>query len=93
MVDIYSNFYSEPQIGSKILELIKFWCTTSEIAKLLINLFIPFAIHVFDDFFKSLKNPGSKNFEEVKKTVITEVGGDIDFKTNLEMLPVNIIIT
>jgi len=90
IIDIYSQYYSDPSIGGKILELIKLWCASPDIAKLLINLFIPFAIFVFDDFFKGLKNP-SKDFEDIKKTVVTEVGGDMNFKTNLEMLPVNIL--
>lgn len=69
------------------MELIKLWCSNPEIAKLLINSFIPFAIYVFDDFFKTLKNPGTSGFEDIKKTVITEVG-DANFKTNIEMIPV-----
>jgi hypothetical protein len=86
IIEIYSQHYSDAAIGSKILELIKFWLFDQEVAHMLMNLFIPFAIHVFDDFFKTLKNPAD-NFENVKKTVITEVG-DVNFKTNVEMLPV-----
>ena len=88
IIDIYSQYYKDISIGGKILELIKFWSSDPQTAKLLISLFIPFAIFVFDDFFKSLKNPNS-NFEDIKKTVMTDHGGDMNFKTNLEMLPVN----
>jgi hypothetical protein len=88
IVDIYSQYYNHPYLGGKILELVKLWCTDNRSAKLLMRLFVPFAIFVFADFFKSL-GKDDKNFEEIKKTVMTEVGGDLDFKTNVEMLPVS----
>jgi hypothetical protein len=88
IVEIYSKFYNHPSIGVKILELIKLWCTDNRSAKVLISLFVPFAIFVFDDFFKSLGKV-DKNFEEIKKTVITEHGNaNMSVKTNLDMLPV-----
>lgn len=88
IIDIYSKYYNDSYIGGKILSLIKLWCHDSDIAKLLMNLFIPFAIHVFDDLFRSLKNPNDNKYEDIKKTVITEVGGDVNFNANQEMLPV-----
>ncbi len=88
-VDIYSKYYNHNTIGTKILELIKLWCSDKQSASLLLTLFVPFAFFVFDDFFKSL-GKDSKNFEEIKKTVMTEHGNnDMNFKTSLEMLPVN----
>ena len=92
IISLYSNHYNHPTIGSKILQLIRLWCEDERCSKLMIHLFIPFVVNVFDDFFKSLKGSGNNNFEEIKKTVITEHGGDIDVKTNLDMLPVSIII-
>lgn len=91
IISLYSNHYNHPTIGSKILQLIRLWCEDERCSKLMIHLFIPFVVNVFDDFFKSLKGSGNNNFEEIKKTVITEHGGDIDVKTNLDMLPVSII--
>jgi hypothetical protein len=88
IVEIYSKFYNHPVIGVKILELIKLWCSDHRSARLLISLFVPFAIFVFEDFFKSLGKT-DKNFEEIKKTVMTEHGGaNIGVKTSLDMLPV-----
>lgn len=92
IISLYSNHYNHPTIGSKILQLIRLWCEDERCSKLMIHLFIPFVVNVFDDFFKSLKGSGNNNFEEIKKTVITEHGGDIDVKTNLDMLPVSIIL-
>ncbi len=87
-VDIYAKYYNHPFIGTKILELIKLWCSDKQSANLLLTLFVPFAFFVFDDFFKSLGKE-SKNFEEIKKTVMTEHGNnDMNFKTSLDMLPV-----
>jgi hypothetical protein len=87
IVDIYSQYYNHPYLGAKILELVKLWCNDNRSAKLLMRLFVPFAIFVFADFFKSL-GKDDKKFEEIRKTVMTECGGDLDFKTNVEMLPV-----
>jgi hypothetical protein len=89
-VEIYSKYYNHPFIGVKILELIKLWCTDHRSARVLISLFVPFAIFVFDDFFKSLGKT-DQAFEEIKKTVMTEHGNaNIGIKTSLDMLPVNI---
>ena len=91
IVDIYSKFYNHPQIGVRILELIKLWCSDKKSANLLLTLFVPFAFFVFDEFFKSL-GKDNKNFEEIKKTVMTEHGNNnMNFKTSLDMLPVRII--
>jgi len=87
-VDIYSKYYSNSSIGTKILELIKLWCSDKQSANLLLTLFVPFAFFVFDDFFKSLGKE-SNAFQEIKKTVMTEHGNnDMNFKTSLDMLPV-----
>jgi hypothetical protein len=90
IVEIYSKYFNHPVIGVKILELIKFWCGDNRSAKVLIGLFVPFAIFVFEDFFKSLGKV-EKSFEDVKRTVMTEHGngGNLELKANLEMLPVN----
>lgn len=88
IVEIYSKHYNHPLIGVKILELIKLWCNDHRSARLLISLFVPFVIFVFDEFFKSL-GKSDLVFEEIKKTVITEHGGvDMGLKTNLDMIPV-----
>jgi hypothetical protein len=93
IVDIYSQYYNHPTLGVKILELVKLWCTDNRSAKLLMKLFVPFAIFVFADFFKSLGRD-DQNFEQIRKTVMTEHGGnDLDFKTNVEMLPVSYNLT
>lgn len=90
IVDIYSKYYNHPQIGVRILELIKLWCEDKKSANLLLTLFVPFAFFVFDEFFKSL-GKDNKNFEEIKKTVMTECGNNnMNFKTSLDMLPVRI---
>lgn len=89
IIDIYSENFNHPSLGIKLLSLIRLWCEDERCSKLMVHLFVPFSIYVFDDFFKSLKG-SSKGFEEVKKTVITE-HGDMDFKTNLEMLPVRLL--
>jgi hypothetical protein len=86
IVDIYAQFYNHPYISVKILELVKLWCADNRSAHFLMKLFVPFAILVFSDFFKSL-GEGNKNFEEIKNTVMTEHNG-MEFKTNLDMLPV-----
>jgi len=87
-VDIYSKYYNNSLIGTRILDLIKLWCADKQSANLLLTLFVPFAFFVFDDFFKSLGKE-SRNFEEIKKTVMTEHGNnDMNFKTSLDMLPV-----
>jgi hypothetical protein len=88
IVELYSKFYNHPTIGVKILELIKLWCQDNRSAKVLIHLFVPFAIFVFDDFFKSLGKV-DQNFEDIKRTVMTEHGGgNMEVKTSLDMLPV-----
>ena len=90
IINLYSENYNHPTLGNKILQLIRIWCEDPRCSNLMINLFVPFSMCVFDDFFKTLKNSNNKGFEEVKRTVITEhAGGDMDFKTNLEMLPVS----
>jgi hypothetical protein len=89
IVEIYSKFYNHPIIGVKILELIKLWCTDHRSARVLISLFVPFAIFVFDDFFRSLGKV-DKTFEDIKRTVITEHGNaNMSVKTSLDMLPVS----
>jgi len=89
IVEIYSKYYNHPSIGAKILELIKIWCGDNRSARILIGLFVPLAIFVFEDFFKSLGKV-DKAFEEIKRTVMTEHGGGagLDVKANLDMLPV-----
>lgn len=87
VIDTYSKYYNHPFIGTKLLELIKAWCIDSRSAKVLINLFAPFAMFVFDDFFKSIGKPDSA-FEEIKRTVMTTVAVDVNFKTDMDMLPV-----
>lgn len=92
VIDIYSMHYNHPVLGSKILELIRIWCEDARSSKMMLDLFVPFAIHVFDEFFKSLKNPDKKAFEDVRNTVMTEhAGGNIEFKTSLDMLPVSLL--
>jgi hypothetical protein len=86
IVDIYSQYFNHPFISVKILELVKLWCTDNRTAQLLMKLFVPFVILVFSDFFNDLGGK-NKNFEEIKHTVMTEHNG-MDFKTNVEMLPV-----
>ena len=94
IINIYSENYNHPVLGVKILQLIRIWCEDPRCSKLMVHLFVPFSIYVFDDFFKSLKNPGNKGFEDIKKTVMTEhAGGEIDFKTSLDMLPVSKLIS
>ena len=88
IVDTYSKYYNHPYIGAKLLDLIKAWCTDNRSAKVLIGLFAPFAMFVFDDFFKSLGKTDSV-FEDIKRTVMTTVGNEINFKADMEMLPVN----
>lgn len=89
IINIYSENYNHPVLGVKILQLIRIWCEDSRCSRLMVHLFVPFSIYVFDDFFKSLKNPGNKGFEDIKKTVMTEhAGAEMDFKTSLDMLPV-----
>jgi len=89
IVEIYSKFYNHPSIGVRILELVKLWAGDNRSAKVLIGLFVPFAIFVFEDFFKSLGKV-DKTFEDIKRTVMTEHGNNanLDVKANLDMLPV-----
>jgi hypothetical protein len=89
-LEIYSKYYNHPEIGIEILNLIKLWCDDSVTAKILLKLFIPFAIFVFEEFYKTLSSPEKENFEEIKKTVMTSHGNqDIDIRTSISMLPVN----
>jgi hypothetical protein len=89
IVEIYSKYYNHPVIGVKILELIKIWSADNRSAKVLIGLFVPFAIYVFEDFFKSLGKV-DKTFEDIKRTVMTEHAGgaNLEVKASLDMLPV-----
>jgi hypothetical protein len=88
IVELYSQFYNHPVVAGKLLELIKLWCKDNRSAKVLISLFIPFAIIAFDEFFKSLGKV-DKAFEEIKRTVMTEHNdGGLDVKTSLEIIPV-----
>ena len=88
-LDIYSKYYNHPEIGIEILNLIKLWCEDSTTAKILLKLFIPFAMFVFDEFYKTLSSPEKQNFEEIKKTVMTSHGNhDLGLKTSISMLPV-----
>lgn len=93
IISIYSENYNHPYLGSKLIDLIKLWCEDERSSKLMIHLFTPLAIHVFEDFYNNnLKEDSIKqnsNFEEVKKTVMTEHGdGDVGIKASLDMLPV-----
>jgi hypothetical protein len=90
IIDIYSKFYEDSLIGTKLLELIKLWCKDQRSARHLINLFMPLSIKVFDEFFKSLKNKDNQNsnFEQIKNTMITAHGeADADLKSSVDMLP------
>lgn len=92
IIEIYSQNYNHPVIGSRILQLIRAWCEDERTSKIMVQLFVPFSIYVFEDFFKNLKAGDKKAFEDVKKTVMTEHGGaDLEFKTSLDMLPVKFI--
>ena len=53
-LDVYSKYYNHPDIGIEILNLIKLWCENQTTAKIVLKLFIPFAIFVFEDFYKTL---------------------------------------
>jgi hypothetical protein len=88
-LDIYSKYYNHPEIGIEILNLIKLWCEDATTAKILLKLFIPFAMFVFEEFYKTLSNPEKEGFEEIKKTVMTSHGAqDLDVRTSISMLPV-----
>jgi hypothetical protein len=90
-LDVYSKYYNHPDIGIEILNLIKLWCENQTTAKIVLKLFIPFAIFVFEDFYKTLSFSDKQNFEEIKRTLMTSHGNqDIDVKTNVCMLPVYI---
>jgi hypothetical protein len=92
-VETYSKYYNHPVIGSKILDLIKIWCQDKRSAKVLISLFVPFAIFVFDDFFKGMGKGLDSAFEDIKRTVINTHGNnDLDIKTSSDMLPVKYIV-
>ena len=88
IIEIYSKFYNHPVIGNKILELLKLWCEDSHAVKILMNSIIPFAFHVFEDFFKSIGNQ-KKVFEEIRNRIIIEYGDEQEYKTSLDILPVN----
>jgi len=88
-LDIYSKYYNHPEVGIEILNLIKLWCGDPVTAKILLKLFIPFAMFVFEEFYKTLSLPDKENFEEIKKTVMTSHGNqDIEIRTSISMLPV-----
>ena len=93
LLQIYSNNFNDPYIGTKILELIKIWCSEKKSANYLLDKFIPIAIKVFEDFYKNNIGKTDEEFEEVKNTVMTEHSNP-DIKTNSEMLPnlIDIII-
>lgn len=88
IIKLYSEYYNHPTLGIKLLQLIRLCCEDDRSSKLMIQLFIPFSIYVFGDFFKSLSG-SNKGFDEVKNIVMTEHGGgNLDIKTNIDMLPV-----
>ena len=85
ILKIYAENYDDVYLGNKILELIKLWCEDSTSAKALLDKFIPIAIKVFEEFYKGIGDT-DKQFEEVKKTVMTEHSNP-DIKTSSDMLP------
>ena len=85
LLKIYANNYNDSYLGGKMLELIKIWCEDKKSASALLEKFIPIAIKVFEEFYKSL-GKDNQNFEQVKKTVMTE-HSDPDIKTSVDMLP------
>ena len=93
LLQIYSNNFNDPYIGTKILELIKIWCSEKKSANYLLDKFIPIAIKVFEDFYKNNIGKTDAEFEEVKNTVMTEHSNP-DIKTSSDMLPnlIDIII-
>lgn len=91
IINIYSENFNHPILGTRLLQLIKLWCEDERSSNLMVQLFIPLSITVFEDFYKSLKNVNMKAFDDVKKTIITEHGqGNAEVKGNLNMLPVSI---
>jgi hypothetical protein len=93
ILQIYSNNFNDPYIGTKILELLKIWCSEKKSANFLLGKFIPIAIKVFEEFYKNNIGKTDEEFEEVKNTVMTELSNP-DIKTSSEMLPnlIDIII-
>ena len=93
LLQVYSNNFNDPYIGTKILELLKIWCSEKKSANYLLDKFIPIAIKVFEDFYKNNICKVDDEFEEVKNTVMTEHSNP-DIKTTSEMLPnlIDIII-
>ena len=93
LLQVYSNNFNDPYIGTKILELLKIWCSEKKSANYLLDKFIPIAIKVFEDFYKNNIGKVDDEFEEVKNTVMTEHSNP-DIKTTSEMLPnlIDIII-
>ena len=93
LLQIYSNNFNDPYIGTKILELLKIWCSEKKSANFLLDKFIPIAIKVFEEFYKNNIGKTDEEFEEVKNTVMTEHSNP-DIKTSSEMLPnlIDIII-
>ncbi len=85
VLKIYAENFDDAYLGTKILELIKLWCEDSKSAKALLDKFIPIAIKVFEEFYKGIGDT-DKQFEEVKKTVMTEHSNP-DIKTSSDMLP------
>jgi hypothetical protein len=86
LLQIYSNNFNDPYIGTKILELLKIWCSEKKSANFLLDKFIPIAIKVFEDFYKKNIGKTDEEFEEVKNTVMTEHSNP-DIKTSSDMLP------
>ena len=93
LLQIYSNNFNDPYVGTKILELLKIWCSEKKSANFLLDKFIPIAIKVFEEFYKNNIGKTDAEFEEVKNTVMTEHSNP-DIKTSSEMLPnlIDIII-
>ena len=86
VLKIYAENFNDSYLGAKMLDLIKLWCEDPTSAKALIDKFIPIAIKVFEEFYKNTSNKINNDFEQVKKTVMTEHSNP-DIKTSSEMLP------
>ena len=86
VLKIYAENFNDSYLGAKMLDLIKLWCEDPTSAKALIDKFIPIAIKVFEEFYKNTANKINNDFEQVKKTVMTEHSNP-DIKTSSEMLP------
>ena len=86
LLQIYADNFNDSYLGNKMLELIKIWCDEESSAKALLDKFIPIAIKVFENYYKTNLGNIDSNFEEVKITVMTEHSNP-DIKTSIEMLP------